>query len=60
MKTINNIIIMKRILIIAALVLAVFLIIRSCGEDESTSGQGGGKCPLCMELMSGQTIMETP
>ncbi len=34
---------MKRILIIAALVLAVFLIIRSCGEDESTSGQGRGK-----------------
>lgn len=34
---------MKRILIIAALVLAVFLIIRSCGGDESTSGQGGGK-----------------
>jgi len=34
---------MKRIFIIAALVLAVFLIIRSCGEDESTSGQGGGK-----------------
>ncbi len=34
---------MKRILIIAALVLAVFLIIRSCGGDESTSGQGRGK-----------------
>lgn len=34
---------MKRIFIIAALVLAVFLIIRSCGGNESTSGQGGGK-----------------
>ena len=34
---------MKRIIIIVSAVLAAFLIIRSCGGDGSTSGQGGGK-----------------
>ena len=34
---------MKRIFIIAAIVLAVYLIARSCGEDNSSTGKGTGK-----------------
>ena len=34
---------MKRIFIIAAIVLAVYLIARSCGGDNSSTGKGTGK-----------------